>query len=136
MSPRTPTRVANLRLRLPIKAVYDPHHIFPGKQLLWFNSAMVREIIESMKLVPVELVATPETEVRVRVPNEISAMGVGPWNGGMKALHLHFEDKLYLIDEKQWAEISVRILADVKAKLANVKEVGFEEGVLLGSMFG
>ncbi len=127
-----PPRPSVYKIQMPLETVYNPFHIFPGKQLHWFNSAMVHEIIETMKLTPVNLVATPELN---REMAEIKAIGVGPWNGGMKALHLHFEDKVYLLNEKQWAEISGRILEDVKAKLANVKEISFQEGVMLGSMF-
>lgn len=54
--------------------------------------------------------------------------------GGMRVPHLHFNNKIYMLDEKQWAAFSGAIVADVKAKLAKTKEVSFEEGMALANL--
>ena len=53
--------------------------------------------------------------------------------GGMKVPHLHFNDRIYLMNPAQWAQFSANIIADCKAKPANVKQVSFDQGMLLGS---
>jgi hypothetical protein len=128
-------------VHMPILA-YDSHHFFPGKQMMWFNSSMVGELITSMKLVPVNISAVQGKVVgaeHLAVTNVAAAIHAVDFNGthgGIRALHLHFNNQIYLINEKQWAEISQKILMDVKAKLENAKEIGFEEGIILGSIFG
>ena len=54
--------------------------------------------------------------------------------GGIRAAHLHFSGKIYMLNAEQWAKFSGAIIADCKAKLAKVKEVSFEEGMLLGNL--
>jgi hypothetical protein len=54
--------------------------------------------------------------------------------GGIRAAHLHFDDKIYMLDAEQWTKFSGSIIADSTAKLANVKKVSFEQAVLLGSV--
>ena len=122
--------VVNPVIHLPYEAAYGHLHIFPGKVLHWFNSKMVGEIITSMKLTPMRIQAIPMEEKTAGPKVTLELI-----NGGMKALHLHYENQIYLVNEKQWAEISTRIVADVKAKLTDVHQVGFEEGVMLASMF-
>ena len=56
--------------------------------------------------------------------------------GGIRAAHLHFDSKIYLLNEKQWAEVSQKIVADCVAKLAKVKKIEFDDAVALGSMLG
>jgi hypothetical protein len=129
-----------MMIQIPIQG-YDFHHFFPGKQMLWFNSKMVGELIASMKLVPAQVnvirggVAAGGVEQMAVGHAAIGAVAYNGTHGGIRALHLHFNDQIYLLTEKQWGEISQKILANVKAKLNNVKEISFEEGVILASMF-
>ena len=53
--------------------------------------------------------------------------------GGIRGPHLHFDNRIYMLNSAQWAKFSGAIIADCKAKLASVKKVSFEEGMLLGS---
>jgi hypothetical protein len=52
--------------------------------------------------------------------------------GGIRVAHLHFDDRIYMLNEEQWAKFSGSIIADAKAKLEKAKTVGFEEGMMLG----
>ena len=129
-----------MTIQIPIQ--YDFHHFFPGKQLLWFNSKMVGELVASMKLVPAQvnvvaggLRAAGAEHMAGAAPTALSAVAYDGTHGGIRALHLHFNNQIYILTDKQWADISQKILTDVKAKLSNVKEISFEEGVILASMF-
>jgi hypothetical protein len=54
--------------------------------------------------------------------------------GGLKVPHLHFHDKIYLLNEEQWAKFSKEIIADCKSKLEKVKTVSFETGMMLSAV--
>ena len=128
-------------MTIQIPLAYDFHHFFPGKQMLWFNSKMVGDLVTSMKLVPaqVNIVAgglkAGGVEHMAGGPTALSAVAYDGSHGGIRALHLHFNNNIYILTDKQWADISQKILADVKAKMNNIKEISFEEGVILASMF-
>ncbi len=53
--------------------------------------------------------------------------------GGIRAAHLHFDNKIFLLDEEQWGKFSDRVIADSKAMLQNVKKVGFEQTMALAN---
>jgi hypothetical protein len=55
--------------------------------------------------------------------------------GGIRLAHLHFDNKIYLLDAKQWAEVSQKIVAECQASLAKAKTISFDEALVLGSMF-
>jgi len=50
--------------------------------------------------------------------------------------HLHFEGKVYILKDEQWAKFSAKIVADCKAKLANVHAVSFDQGMDLAETIG
>jgi hypothetical protein len=54
--------------------------------------------------------------------------------GGIRVAHLHFENRIYMLDDKQWAEFSKGIVAEFKAALGKVNQVSFEQAMVLGSM--
>lgn len=54
--------------------------------------------------------------------------------GGVMEEHVHVDDKIYLLNEKQWAELRDMIIADCKAKLAKPNRIGFAEAMLLESV--
>ena len=54
--------------------------------------------------------------------------------GGMKIAHLHYGNRIYLLDERQWAKFSGRIVANARAQMAKVNEVSFDQAVMLGSV--
>ena len=53
--------------------------------------------------------------------------------GGIRAAHLHFDNKIYMLTDEQWTTFSAKIIADCKAKLDHVKSVSFEQGMQLGN---
>jgi len=99
-----------------------------GNWAYWGKMAKsISEFIRANKLAPV--VIAPIGAGRNRSAKIID-LGI---RGGMRVAHLHFDDKIYLLDAKQWATFSGGIIANSKAKLANIKEVSFEQAVVLGS---
>ena len=72
--------------------------------------------------------------IEPRLPPGIRAKYDLDIRGGIRAPHLHFNSKIYLLDAPQWAEFSGGIMADLKAQLKNVKEVSFEAGMVLGNV--
>lgn len=60
-----------------------------------------------------------------------------PWiwkYGGRKFAHLHFGDKIYALDEKQWAYFTDKVIQGFAAQLKNVKIVGVDRIVELGNV--
>ncbi len=49
--------------------------------------------------------------------------------GGIRVPHLHFDGKVYVLKEEQWAKFSGGIIADAKAKLSNVNAVNFDQAM-------
>ncbi len=54
--------------------------------------------------------------------------------GGIKVTHLHFNDRIYLLNDEQWTKFSTGIIASAKTRLAKVNAISFEEGMALGSI--
>jgi hypothetical protein len=54
--------------------------------------------------------------------------------GGIRVPHLHLNDNIYLLDEKQWATLSKEIVADVSAKLSKVNEISFDNAMMISSI--
>lgn len=102
-----------------------------GGNWLYFtqNQRVIGDFIESKGLEPVKIGAVTG---RSRAPERLFRDLKIP--GGIQVPHLHFNNKIYPLDDKQWTEFSKGIIAHSKATLAGVKQVGFEEGVLLGSV--
>lgn len=43
--------------------------------------------------------------------------------GGMKAPHIHLDGKIYLLNEKQWAEFSTKVIVDFQERLEKAKSI-------------
>ena len=54
--------------------------------------------------------------------------------GGIRAPHLHFENRIYMLNSKQWSQFSKSIIADFQVALEKTKGISFEQGVALGSI--
>jgi hypothetical protein len=93
------------------------------------NQRLVGEFIRVNQIKPVEI--GPISQLGARSAKAFIDLGI---RGGIRVAHLHFNDKIYLLDAEQWAKFSGSIIANSKAKLAKVKEVSFEEGMALGSV--
>lgn len=50
------------------------------------------------------------------------------WCGGMRAPHLHFKDKVYLLTQKQWDQfLEEQIFPEFQKNLSKVKAVSFNQ---------
>jgi hypothetical protein len=56
--------------------------------------------------------------------------------GGIRVAHLHYKGQVYMLDERQWATFSSKVIADAQKKLSNVKAVSFENLVELDAAGG
>jgi hypothetical protein len=94
------------------------------------NAKQIGEFIQVNNLRPATIgnISAPGVQAE-----RIMDLGI---RGGIRVAHLHFENRIYLLDNKQWAKFSDSIIADCKSKLANAKAVTFDEGMLLGSLLG
>lgn len=59
-----------------------------------------------------------------------------PFPGGMKSPHLHFQENIYLLNEKQWKDFSGRIIKDIQSRIANAGSVSFDQLVELTEATG
>ncbi len=101
-----------------------------GNWAYWVKAKKsIGEFIRSNKLAPV-VIAPVFAEAPVAAKRVID-LGI---RGGMRVAHLHFNDKIYVLDAEQWAKFSGSIIAESRAKLENVKKVGFEQALVMGSM--
>ena len=101
-----------------------------GNWIYWVNMAKsIGEFIRGNKLTPV--VIGPVFAEGAAPAKRVIDIGI---RGGIRVAHLHFEDKIFLLDADQWAKFSGNIIADSKAKLANVKNVSFEQALVMGSV--
>lgn len=93
------------------------------------NRQLIGEFIQKNEIQPVTIGA-----IATRAAPTASAVLDLGIRGGIRVPHLHFSNKIYMLNEAQWAKFSGGIIADCKAKLAKVKEVSFEEGMVLGNV--
>jgi hypothetical protein len=105
-----------------------------GKWEYWTrNQKMIGEFIRTHEIRVAEIgMISAAAPVAKAAPAAKAHIDLGI-RGGMRVPHLHFDNKIYVLNSDQWAKFSEHIVADCKAKLANVKEVPFEAGILLGS---
>lgn len=93
------------------------------------NQKKIGEFIRTNKIKPSVIRAiTSEALPSVKAAIDLNI------RGGNKVPHLHFSNKIYMLDKDLWAKFSTDIIAESTAKLAKVKEVSFEEGMLLASV--
>ncbi|MGB7622695.1 MAG: hypothetical protein WBN92_10140 [Terriglobia bacterium] len=93
------------------------------------NQKLIGEFIRVNQIKPSTI--GPAPAVGARSAKAFIDLGI---RGGIRVAHLHFNDKIYLLDAEQWAKFSGNIIANSRAKLERVKEVSFEEGMALGSV--
>ncbi len=48
-------------------------------------------------------------------------------NGGMRVPHLHYDGKIFLLDEQQWKEFSKTIIDEFQQKLAKANSINYEQ---------
>jgi hypothetical protein len=52
-------------------------------------------------------------------------------HGGMRGPHLHYRGNLYRLNKEQWSQFTGKIIQEFSNKLAQAKEVSFEQFVEL-----
>ncbi len=101
-----------------------------GNKIFWASNAkLVSEFIRANQLKParIGLVSTGP----MMAEKAFIDLGI---RGGIRVDHLHYSNRIYLLNEKQWTTFSKGVIANAKARLAQVKEVSFEQAVTLGSV--
>lgn len=93
------------------------------------NTKFIGEFIKNNRIQP-SVIGQVAAEMAAPAKAHID-LGI---RGGMRVPHLHFNDKIYLLNNEQWAKFSDTIITDSREKLANVKKISFEEGMLLESV--
>ena len=116
-----------------------------GGNLAYFakNVTLIGDFIRSLQITPSQvtinagMLETPKTTVAHVAPEvaltskAVIDLGI---RGGIRVAHLHFNDKIYLLNEKQWAEFSHGVIADCKAKLEIVGQIDFQEAIVLANV--
>lgn len=103
-----------------------------GNKIFWVNIAkMVGDFIKENELTPARIGLVSSGPMMAE--KEFIDLGI---RGGIRVNHLHYNNRIYLVDDKQWSSFSRGVIADAKAKLSQVKEVSFEQAVTLGSVMG
>lgn len=50
-----------------------------------------------------------------------------PFPGGLKGPHVHFQEKVFFLNDKQWRNFSNGVIKDIQEKLSRANEIGFQE---------
>lgn len=112
-------------------AKQDTDWISPiGGNLAYFakNATLIQKFIQANAIDP-----SPIRAVSAKAaPTARTLIDLGI-RGGIRVPHLHFNDKIYMLNDKQWAQFSGGIITDGKTRLAKTKKVSFEQGMLLAS---
>jgi len=115
------------------KLVKDMNEILGGNGGNWAyfakNKLAIGDFIRVNKLAPAKVATVVATEAAAA--QTLFDLGI---RGGIRVPHLHFDDNIYLLDGKQWTALSKQIVADFNTKLSKVKEVSFDDAMLIGSM--
>ena len=111
----------------------------------WLNNVItIRDMIKKFKLRPVaDEFLIPEGALIAAKPTKVTAKtatwewgDLPPWiwkYGGRRIAHLHYGNKVYVLNEKQWAYFSGRVIKGFQKRLETVRNVGFEQIMTLSS---
>lgn len=98
------------------------------------NIKMIEQVIREQKLAPVSAESLPEMPLSPTSGVAMEEKGKAalrikprPFPGGIRIPHLHFKGDIYLLNEKQWAEFSGKVVKDFQAKLSKANTVSFEQ---------
>lgn len=123
---------------------YDlyPRKLINGRPAeFWLKNAVVVEnFIKANNLKPIqpeflaaELMVASAAEELARVEPTTTTKKVAailkpkPFPGGIRIPHLHFREDFYLLNDKQWRELSTSIMKGFHEKLAAAGTVNFEQ---------
>lgn len=127
--------------------------IFPSwkwgvpKDVLLIHSKEIAKFLLDNKIQPFEEINVLESLGQtVAVKKAAAKPSPDPWIqqrlpdysiwGGMKIPHLHYNGQVFMLDQKQWAAFSRVMLTKIREKLADTKEVSFDELMELSSVVG
>ena len=97
-----------------------PADLFKG------NPAVLQQFILANRL--------QEIKVAAGAPAKAGVIIINPnIFGGIKVMHLHCGDKVYQLNEKQWADFSAKFLQQCKTVLGQAQSVSFENALELGT---
>jgi len=116
------------------------HHHLPNGGWLDFwakHEELIGQFIRTEKLKPASPSVVPSLAGPLATPVQpnaktaslrISDPGI---RGGIRVAHLHFEVKVFMLKDEQWAKFSGGIIAEAKAKLAKLNAVSFDQAMSL-----
>ncbi len=115
------------------KLVKDMNEIIGGNGGNWAyfakNKVAIGEFIRANKLAPATVAG--QKAVAATAASTLFDLGI---RGGIRVPHLHFDDNIYLLDDKQWTTLSKGIVADFSTKLSKAKSISFDDAMVIGSM--
>ncbi len=107
---------------------------FRGGNWAYFarNLKEIGAFIEANQLKPSQIgpISATRTTAATAKAKAIIDLGI---RGGIRVPHLHYENNIYLLNQEQWAKFSHGIIAEARARLADVKEVSFEDAMVIAS---
>ena len=104
-----------------LSAILDRRFKYGGRLDFWVKyHDVIKDVVKSSRIAPIGAEA---------LPRSFAVMPGDPGNifGGMRMPHFHLGDGIYAVDEKQWGQFTQRVMTDLSAKLANAKQVSFEQ---------
>lgn len=59
-----------------------------------------------------------------------------PFPGGIRAAHLHYKGEVYMLTNKQWNDFSNRMVGELRERLSNARDIGFQQLTQLAEAMG
>jgi hypothetical protein len=105
----------------------------PHMAVIREDSSEISKLIKKYRLDPVTLgelerYAGPEVNLKKGGKNTPRMAGIFRprlFPGGIKIPHLHFQGDIYILNDKQWKEISTEVINGLRKKIADAKSVNF-----------
>lgn len=112
-----------------IKALRWEFVPIPGIPIpIWLTKLdLLAKFIQNEGLKPID--EKLSSAVITRPPLEAKFKDVTDIRGGIRAPHLHYGGKLYILDNVQWKKFSEVLIADFKEKLNSVNTISFEKAL-------
>ena len=89
------------------------------------NEKQIGKFIDKNKLAAVARSTAALSVLRTEKALDIDR--IGPIDGGMKVPHFHYRGDVYLLKPEQWREFSGAVVEDLRKRLADAKQVSFDE---------
>lgn len=59
-----------------------------------------------------------------------------PFPGGIKGPHIHFQEDVYILNDRQWRVFSNKIIKDIQSRIATANSINFSQLVELSEATG